>query len=243
MRGRRRGPSDEWVMPRTEDLVKQEKPPLQTGMRPLPLLSHPPPRLPPPLPELDTLPEVQNPPTGGASSGENRREEEMTTDGRQEITPVERDNSPVSTPPPSPVASSFPTTIPSPQTNLLPSPASTTSTPSPLEREQRTRRPPAYLQDFVCDRVTSGRYERLAGRRRERLAAKRGSYEPHGKTKFCEGGAVGGITTLDAHSSGLAQQTCCPAFSYADAVKGGRVSIQPHPSWNVEYDLKYRVPR
>jgi len=159
---------------------------------------------------------------GGAPSGENGGEEEMTTDGRQGITPVERNNSPTSTLPTSPVASSPPTTIPSPQTNLPPPPASTASTP-PLERGQRTRRPPAYLQDFVCDRVTSGRYESLAGCRRERLAAKRGSYKPHGKTKFCEGGVVGGITTLGAHSSGLAQQTHCPAFSYADAVKGRRV--------------------
>jgi len=37
------------------------------------------------------------------------------------------------------------------------------------------RRPPAYLQDFICNRVTSGRYESLAGCRKERLAAKRGS--------------------------------------------------------------------
>jgi len=147
----------------------------------------------------------------------------MTTDGRQEITPVECNNSPVSTPPPTPAASSSPATIPSPPTNFPPSPASPASTPHPLERGQRTRRPPAYLQDFVCDRVTSGRYESLAGRRTERLAAKRGSYEHHGKTKFCEGRVVGGIAALGAHSSGLAQQTRCPAFSYADAVKGRRV--------------------
>jgi len=163
------------------------------------------------------------PPTGEAPSGENRREEETTVDGRQEIPPVECNNPPVSTPPPSPATPSSPTTTSSPPTNLSQSAAPTASTPLPLERGQRTRRPPAYLQDFICDRVTSGRYESLAGCRTEKLAAKCGSYEHHGKTKFCEGRVVGGITTLGAHSSGLAQRTRCPAFSYADAVKGRRV--------------------
>jgi len=222
MCGRRRHrPNYEWVVPRTEDLARQERPPPQTEVRPLPPApSRPTPRLPPPLPELNTLPEVQNPPMGGAPSGENRREEETTADGRQEIPPVECNNPPVSTPPPSPVTTSPSTAISSPPTNLPQSPASTASTPPTLERGQHTRRPLVYLQDFVCDRVTSGRYESLAGCRTKRLAAKRGSFKPHGKTKFCEGGVVGGIAYPAAHSSGLEQQTRCPAFSYADAVKG-----------------------
>jgi len=210
MRGRRRHkPNDEWVMPRTEDLARQERPPPPTGPHPLPPEpSRPTPELPPPLPEISILPEVQNPHTGGAPSGENRGEEGITADGRQETPPVENNNPLVSTPPPSPATP--------------PSPASTTSTSPLLERGQRTRRPPAYLQDFVCDRITSGRYESPAGRRTERLAAKRGSYEHHGKTKFCENGIASGITTLRAHISGLAQQTRCPVFSYADAVKSRR---------------------
>jgi len=120
---------------------------------------------------------------GGAPSGENGREEEATADGRQEIPPVECNNPPVSTPPPSLVTTHLPTTISSPPANLPPSPASTVSTPPLLERGKRSRRPPAYLQDYVCDRVTSSRYESLAGCRTERLAAKCWSYKPHEKNQ------------------------------------------------------------
>jgi len=132
MRGRwRHRPNYEWVVPRTEDLAGQERPSPQTEVRPLPPApSRPTPRLPPPLPELNTLPEVQNPPpVGGAPSGENGREEETTADARQEIPPVECNNPPVSTPPPSPVTTHLPTTISSPPTNLTQFPASAASTP------------------------------------------------------------------------------------------------------------------
>jgi len=128
-----------------------------------------------------------------------------------------------------------------------PSPVTTTSSPAgaspPLQRGQRTRRPSAYLKDFVCYRVASGGQKSLTGCRTEKLAAKRGSYEHHGNINFGEGGVVGRITTLGAHSSGLAQQTRCPAFSYADAVKGGCTKSTHIQASNVEYDSKYRVPK
>jgi len=135
----------------------------------------------------------------------------------------------------------------SPPVSAPPSPVSTTSSLAgaspPLQRGQRTRRPPAYLKDFVCDRVASGRQKSLTGCRTEKLAAKRGSYEHHGNINFGEGGVVGRITIPGAHSSGLAQQTRCPAFSYADAVKGKRTKSTHIQASNVEHDSKYRVPR
>jgi len=97
-----------------------------------------------------------------------------------------------------------------------------TGTPLPLPRGQRTRQPPAYLKDFVCDRIKGDRQRSPAGARTERLTAKRGSYEHHVNIKFGEGGVGGKITTPGAHNITLAQQTRCPAFSYADAVKRGR---------------------
>jgi len=172
----------------------------------MPSLPPPTSNLPSTLPEPHTDPEVQNPPAGGAPSGENEEGEDIMTNGGQEAPRVEHNSPPVSTPPPSAATPSFPV-----------------STSPPLERGQRTRQPPAYLKDFVCDRITSGAYKSLAGCRTEKLAAKRGSYEHHENIKFCEGKVVGGITTPGAHSSGLAQQTLCPGFSYADAVKGRRI--------------------
>jgi len=106
-------------------------------------------------------------------------------------------------------------------------PIATTSspagTPPPPQRGQRTRQPPAYLKDFVCDRVTSGGQKSLTGGRTEKLTVKSGSYEHHVNIKFGEGRVGGRTTTPGAHSPTLAQQTRCPAFSYADAVKGRRI--------------------
>jgi len=124
---------------------------------------------------------------------------------------VEHNNPPVSTPP-APTAANSP-------------PA---GTPPPPQRGQRTRQPPAYLKDFVCDRITSGGQESLTGHRMGDLTAKSGSYEHHINIKFSEGAVGGRTTTPGVHSSALAQQTRCPAFSYADAVKRRR--IHPHAS-------------
>jgi len=173
--------------------VREERPLRLTEARPPP----PTPVRTPSLPEPETDPEVQNPPVGGAPSGD--LGEETTVTSRPEMPPVECNSPPVSAPPP------------------------LASTPLSLERGQRTRQPPAYLKDFICDCVTSGSYESLAGCRTERLAAKRGSCEHHENINFCEGGVVGGINTLVANSSSHAQQTRCPVFSYADITKGRRV--------------------
>jgi len=97
---------------------------------------------------------------------------------------------------------------------------------------------PAYLKDFVCDRVISSGQKSLTGCRTEKLAAKRESYEHHGNINFGEGGVVGKITTPGAHSSGLVQQTRCSAFSYADAVRGKRVKSTHIQASNIEYDSK-----
>jgi len=94
----------------------------------------------------------------------------------------------------------------------------------PLERGKHTRQPPAYLKDFVCDCVKSGKYESHAGCRTERLATKCGSCEHHGKVNFREGGVVGGINTPEANISSHVQRTRCPAFSNADIAKGRRIS-------------------
>jgi len=161
----------------------------------------------------DALPvETNSPPVTTPSPSPSRAppraEEEgegAATHGAREMLQVEHNNAPVSTPP---------------------SPIATTSSPAgaspPPQRGQRTRQPPAYLKDFVCDRVTSGGQESLTGGRIEKLTMKSGSYEHHVNINFGEGGVGGRITTPGAHSSALAQQTRCPAFSYADAVRGGR---------------------
>jgi len=114
-RGRQRhGPEYEVVVPRAEDLVRDE--------RPLPLAEVRPPSLAPvltsTLPEPEAGPEVQNPPGGGAPSGEIREKqnEEIPVADRPVTPPVELNSPPVSTPP-------------------------------LLERGQRTRQPPAYLKD------------------------------------------------------------------------------------------------
>jgi len=181
---------------------------------------------------------VQKPSAGGAPP---EGEENGTTHSGQEALPVETNNPPVTTPLPSPsrtpsggneegegAATNGERETPqvehnSPPVSTPPSPVATTSFPAgappPSQRGQCTRQPSAYLKDFVCDRVTSGRQESLTGCRTEKLAARRGSYEHHGNINFCEGGVVGRINTPGAHSSGLAQQTRCPAFSYADAVE------------------------
>jgi len=185
-------------MPRAEDLVRQERPLLLTEVRPPP----PAPSLTPPLPEPDSAPEVQTPPPGGGASSRDIRED-TAVNSRPETPPVEHNSPPVSAPPPS-------VTTPSPPVG----------TPLSLERGQRTRQPPAYLKDFICDCITSGSYEGQAGCRTERLAAKRGSVEHQKYINFCEGGVVGGINAPGANSSSHAQQTRCPVFSSADITKG-----------------------
>jgi len=246
-RGRRRhGPEYKVVVPQTEDLVRQERSPPLTEVRPLPPTPCLPPltpNLPPTLPNPNMGSEVRYPPAGGVLSGDKENE---TTHSRQEALPVEPKNPPVITPPPSPSRTPSggneegeemtanggretpqvepnnpPVSIPPPPVAIPSSPAGTS--PS-LQWGQRTRRPPAYLKDFVCDRVTSGSHKSLAGCRMEKLAAKRGSYELHENINFCEGEVVGRITTPGAYSSGLAQHTRCPVFSYADSVKRRRTS-------------------
>jgi len=184
---------------------------------------------------------VPKTPAGGAPSGGKRN---RITHSGQEALPVEINNSLVTTPPHSPskappradeegegAATHGERETPqveynNPPVSTSPSPIASTSSPAgaspPPQRGQRTRQPPAYLKDFVCDRVTSGRQESLTGCRMEKLAAKSGSYEHHVNINFGEGGVGGGITTPGTHSSGLVQQTRCPAFSYADAVRGRR---------------------
>jgi len=205
---------------------------------------------------------VQKPPTGGAPSGD--KENGITRSG-QEALPVEINNPPVNTPPPPP--SKIPARVheeggetashgaqETPRVEYNNPPVSTPSvpiaansppagTPPPPQRGQRTRQPPAYLKDFVCDRITSGRQESLTGDRTRKLTVKSGSYEHHVNIKFGEGGVGGKTTTPGVHSSSLAQQTRCPAFSYADAVKGRRISSTHIQAENVEYESKYQVPR
>jgi len=243
MRGRqRRGPEYEVVMLRIEDLVRplplmKVRPPPPQTTSPLPLM----PTLPPPLPSPIAGSEVRKPPGGGAPSGD--KEKGITHSG-QEALPVETNNPLVTTPPPSPsktpsggneegegTATNREWETPQvehnrPPVSTSPSPVATNSSPAgaspPLQRGQRTRQPPAYLKDFVCDRVASGGQESLTGCHLEKLTARRGSYEHHENTNFSEGRVVGRITTPGTHSSGLAQQTRCPAYSYADAVRGRR---------------------
>jgi len=139
---------------------------------------------------------------------------------------VEHNNPPASAP-------SVPTTANSPPTG----------TPHPPQRGQCTRQPPAYLKDFVCDRITNGRQKSLTGRRTEKLPAKSGSYEPHVNIKFGEGGVGGKTTTPGVHSFALAQRTRCPAFSYVDAVQDRRILSTNIQAKNIEYESKYQVLR
>jgi len=139
---------------------------------------------------------------------------------------VEHNSPPVNAPP-------VPTTANSPPTG----------TPPPPQRGQRTRQLPAYLKDFVCDRITNGGQKSLTGRRTEKLPAKSGSYEHHVNIKFGEGGVGGKTTTPGVHSSALAQRTRCPPFSYADAVQGRRILSTNIQAKNVEYESKYQVLR
>jgi len=95
MRGRRRGPEYEVIMPRIEDLVRQERPPPLREVRPLPSTPGPLP-LPSSLPSLSTGSEVQNPPAGRAPSGDKKNGSNRSG---QEALPVEPNNPSVSTPP------------------------------------------------------------------------------------------------------------------------------------------------
>jgi len=262
MRGRRRrGPEYEVVMPQMEDLVRQEGPPPVMDVRPPPPTPGPLP-LPPSLPSPYTGSKVQKPPTGGAPSGE---KENGSNRSGQEALPVETVNPPVSTPPPPPSRTPArvngeggetanhgteetprveynnpPVDTPPVPTAANPPPA---GTPPPPPRGQRTRQPPAYLKDLVCDRIVNGGQKGLTGARTEKWAARSGSYEHHENIKFGEGGVGGKTTTPGVHSSALAQQTCCPAFSYADVVKGRRNSSTHIQAKNVEYESKYQVLR
>jgi len=180
------------------------------------------------LPEETNNPPVTTPPPSPsrAPPGTKEEREETANHGAGETPRVEHNNSPVSTPSVPIAANSSPA-----------------GTPPPPQRGQRARQPPAYLKDFVCDRITSGGQESLTGDRTGKLTAKSGSYEHHVNIKFGEGGVGGKTTTPGVHSSALAQQTRCPAFLYADAVKGRRISSTRIQTENVEYESKYQVPR
>jgi len=115
------------IMPMTpqEDVARQERPLPSLKVRPPP----PAPRLPPPLPGLDTDLEVQKPPAGGAPYGDTRGTTNVTN--RLEVSLVRRNHPRVSTPPP------------------------TVTTPP----GQYTRQPPAYRNDLVRDRAICGKYK------------------------------------------------------------------------------------
>jgi len=113
-------------------------------------------------------------PGGGAPSGDIREETPVTN--RPVTPPVERNSPLVSTPPP-------PVTTPPPPAR----------TPPSLERGQHTRQPPAYLKDFVCDCVTSGKYESPTRCRTGKLATKCSSCEHHENINFCPGGITNEI--------------------------------------------------
>jgi len=193
MRGRQRhGPEYKVVVPQAEDLARKERPLLSTEVPP------PPPALSqtPPLPKPDADPGVQNPPMGGALSG--NIGEEATVTSRPEKPPV-RHNSPlVSTPPP--------------QVTTL--------------SGQHTRQPPVYLKDLVCDCVTSGKYKSPIRCRTGRLAKKRGSCEHHENINFCPGGITNEIQPPETKSPSHVSQPRCPGFSYSDAVKSRRAKKQ-----------------
>jgi len=189
-RGRQRHrPEYEVVAPRAEDLVKEERPLPLTEVRPPP----PAPDLTPPLPEPETDPEVQNPPRGGAPSRDIMEKTQVTN--RPVTPPVEHNSPPVRTPPP-------------PVSTLSPP----VSTPPALERGQRTRQPPAYLKDFVCDCVESGKYESPAGCRTERLATKRGSCGHHGNINFCAGRITNEIHSPEAKCPSHVSRPRCPVL-------------------------------
>ena len=228
-------------MPRFEDLTRRERLPPPREERPRAITPDP---LPPPspLPSPLTDSEVQNPPAGGAPSGEKGN---GSNPSGQEALPMETHHPSVSTPPPTPSkaphrASEAGGETVNPETRGTPHmehnnpptsapPVSTTAnspptgTQTPPQRGQRNRHPPAYLKDFVCDRITNGGHNSLTGLRSEKLSAGRGSYEHHVNIKFDEGGVGGKTTTPGVHSSTLAPRTRCSAFSYADAVQGRRI--------------------
>jgi len=154
----------------------------------------------------------------------NKEGGETANHGTRGTPRVEHNNPPVNAPPVATAANS---------------PLAGTSPPP--QRGQRTRQPPAYLKDFVCDRIVNGGQESLTEDPTRELTAKSESYEHHVIIKFGEGGVGGKTTTPGVHSSALAQQTRCPAFSYADAVKGRRISSTRIQAKNVEYESKYQV--
>jgi len=262
MRGRqRRGLEYEVIMPRFEDLTRRERPPSPREEHPRattpdPLSS------PSPLPSPLTGSEVQNTLAGGAPSGEKGN---GSNHSGQEALPMETNHPSVNTPPLTPSKAPHwaseeggetvnPETRGTPRVEHNNPPASAppvpttansppTGTPPPPQRGQRTRQPPAYLKDFVCDRITNGRQKSLTGHRTEKLPAKIGRYEPHVNIKFGEGGVGGKTTTPGAHSSALTRRTRCPAFSYADAVPGRRILSTNIQAKNVEYESKYQVLR
>jgi len=204
----------------------------------------------------------KTPPAGGAPSGD--KENGSNRSGREAL-PVEANNPSVSTPPPPPSKASLRANKEggdtanhgtrgtprvehnNPPANAPPVPTAVNSPPAgtspPPQRGQRTRQPPAYLKDFVCDRIVNGEQESLTGDRTGELTAESGSYEHHVNIKFGGGGVGGKTTTPGVHSSALAQWTRCPAFSYADAVKGRRISSTRIQAKNVEYESKYQVLR
>jgi len=94
----------------------------------------------------------------------------------------------------------------------------------PLERGQRTRQPPAYLKDFVCDCVQSGTYESLEGNRTGKISSNCGSCQHHGNINFYIGGTITKIHPPGVQSPSHAPQPRCSIFSYADAVKSSRAS-------------------
>jgi len=174
------------VVPREEDLARDEQPlpPAEVGLLP------PAPGLMPSLPEPRLGPEVETPTDGEAPSGEIREE---VVANELEVPPVEPNSPPVSEPP-------------------------------PLERGQRTRQPPAYLRDYICDCVQSGKYVSPAGCDTGESSVSCGSCGPHVKTNFCMGGAASEINSPVVKCSSHTPQPRCPAFSYADAVKSRRAS-------------------
>jgi len=207
-------------------------PPMSTPLPPAPIL-------PPPLPSPTAGSEVQETLAGGAPS---RNKRNGVTNSGQEALPVETNSPPVTTPWPSlsrappraeeegeRAATHRARETPqmehnNPPVSTPPSPIATTSFPAGAPSPpQRTRKPPADLKDFVCDHITSGGQESLTGGGTEKLTVKSGSYEHHVNINFDEGGVGGRTTTPGAHSPTLVQQTRCPAFSYADAVRGRRI--------------------
>jgi len=181
------GPEYEVVLPRKEDLTRDERPLLSAEVGTPPLAPGPTPS----LPEPESSPEVETPTERGALSREIKKE--LVTK-ELKVPPVKLHSPPVSAPP-------------------------------PLERGQRTRQPPAYLQDFICDCVQSGKYVSSAGCYTGKPSVNCGSCTLAGESEsyLYEGGVVGGINRPKAKSPSHVQRTCCSAFSYADITKGRRV--------------------